>query len=71
LVIPNYNVLVACKDDVYTLVNSSGKELFTAVADGIYMKISGGEKHYYIAVNDQEIDAEEWIETNVIKKGDS
>lgn len=61
LVIPNYNVLVACKDKKYTLVNSSGRELFATVADDIYMTISGGERHYYITVNDQKMDAEEWL----------
>ncbi len=61
LVIPNYNVLVACKDKKYTLVNTSGSELFSTIADDIYMTISGGERHYYISVNDQIIDAEEWL----------
>ncbi len=64
LVIPNYNVLVACKDDKYTLVNSSGRELFAIVADDIYMTISGGENHYYIVANDQRIDAEDWLDEN-------
>lgn len=62
LVIPDYNVLVACKDNKYTLINSSGLELFAAIADDIYMTISGGETHYYITVNDQRIDAEEWMD---------
>lgn len=66
LVIPNYNVLVACKDRKYTLVNSSGSELFATVADDIYMTISGGEKHYYITVNDKKMDAEEWLNRNGI-----
>ena len=61
LVIPNYNVLVACKDKKYALINSSGSELFSTVADDIYMTISGGERHYYIMVNDQSMDAEEWL----------
>lgn len=64
LVIPNYNVLVACKDKKYTLVNSSGKELFSIIADAIYMTISGGETHYYIIANDQKIDAEDWLDAN-------
>lgn len=64
LVIPNYNVLVACKDKKYTLINSAGKELFATIADDIYMTISGGEKHYYIAVNDQLVDAEQWLDKN-------
>lgn len=66
LVIPNYNVLVACKDKKYTLVNSLGSELFPTVADDIYMTISGGERHYYISVNDQKWDAEEWLNRNGI-----
>lgn len=66
LVIPNYNVLVACKDKKYTLINTSGSELFATIADDIYMTISGGEKHYYIAVNDQIINAEEWLNRNGI-----
>lgn len=66
LVIPNYNVLVACKDKKYTLVNASGSELFATVADDIYLSIMGGEKHYYIIINDQRIDAEEWMDVNGI-----
>lgn len=66
LVIPNYNVLVACKDKKYTLINTTGSELFAAVADDIYMTISGGEKHYYIINNDKKIDAEEWMDANGI-----
>ena len=62
LVIPDYEVLVACKDKKYTLLNSSGKELFAGpVADDIYMTISGGQKHYYITVNDSTMDAEQYL----------
>lgn len=61
LVIPTYDVIVGCKDKKYTLINSSGKEIFDPVADDIYMVISGGEKHYYIVANDQKIDAEEFL----------
>lgn len=64
LVIPNYNVLVALKEEKYTLINSSGDEIIATVADDIYMTIAGGEKHYYITVNDQRIDAEEWMNVN-------
>lgn len=71
LVIPNYNVLVACKDKKYTLVNASGSELFATIADDIYMTISGGEKHYFITVNDQKIDAEQWMDLNGITASSS
>ena len=62
LVIPNYNVLVACKDNKYTLINSAGEKLFEPRADDIYMTISGGATHYYIAVNDRTWDAEEFLD---------
>lgn len=62
LVIPDYNVLVACKDKKYTLLSSLGKELFAApVADDIYMTINGGQKHYYIAANNATMDAETYL----------
>lgn len=62
LVIPDYNVLVACEDSKYTLLNSSGEELFAApVADDIYMTISGGKKYYYIAANNSKMDATEYL----------
>lgn len=67
LMIPDYEVIVACKDRKYTLLNANGSELFATIADDIYMTISGGEKHYYIMVNDQRIDAEEWLDSNGIR----
>lgn len=67
LVIPSYNVLVACRDKKYTLVNSFGSEIIATVADDIYMTISGEEgRHYYIAINDKRVDAEEWMDLNGI-----
>lgn len=71
LVIPDYNVIVAGRDDKYTLLNSSGEMLFGLVADDIYMTISGGERHYYISVNDNIIDAEEYLESRGIRNQNS
>ena len=71
LVIPDYNCIVAGRDDKYTLLNSSGEMLFGLVADDIYMTISGGEKHYYISVNDNIIDAEEYLESRGIRNQNS
>lgn len=63
LVIPDYEVLVACKDKKYTLLNSVGEELFAApVADDIYMTISGGKRHYYITANNGIMDAEVYLD---------
>lgn len=68
LVIPDYNVLVACKDKKYTLVNSSGQELFGGIiADDIYMTISGGETHYYIIANNKQYDAKEYLDSIGVK----
>lgn len=67
LVIPDYNVLVACKDKKYTLLNSSGKELFAPVADDIYMTINGGKKYYYIIANNKQMNAIEFLDSIGIK----
>ena len=69
LVIPDYNVLVACKNKKYTLLSSLGQELFAApVADDIYMTISGGQKHYYITANNGIMDAEEYLKKIGVSK---
>ncbi len=62
LVIPDYNVIVACIDDRYTLLNSSGKQPFGAFVDDIYMTINGGEKSYKMIANDKEYDVEEYLD---------
>ena len=63
LVIPDYNVLVACQNKKYTLLSSTGEELFAGpVADDIYMTISGEERHYYIVANNGKMDAKEYLD---------
>lgn len=52
LLIPDYNVMVACKDKKYTLINSSGKMLCMLVLDDVYMTISSGVKYYKMNYND-------------------
>lgn len=72
LVIPDYNVIVACKDKKYTLLNQAGKELFAPIADDIYMNISGGEKLYWIAVNNNRMDATKYLDqTGVSSNGNT
>lgn len=64
LVIPEYNVLVACKNKKYTLLNSYGKQLFAGpVADDIYMTIEGNEKKYTISANNNSYDAIEFLKS--------
>lgn len=67
LEIPDYKVLVACKNQKYTLINTSGKQLFDIIADDIYMTISGGNKHYYIIANNNRFDAETLLDKSGVK----
>lgn len=67
LVIPNYDVIVACIGDRYTLLNSFGKQPFAAFVDDIYMVISGGEKHYYMTASDTKRDVEEYLDSIGVK----
>lgn len=51
LMIPEYNVMIACRNKKYTLVNSIGKELCNPILDDVYMTISSGNKYYYMNYN--------------------
>ena len=62
LVIPSYNVIVACLDGRYTLLNASGEQSFKAFVDDIYMTISGGQKHYSMIANDRTYDVEDYLD---------
>ena len=62
LVIPNYNVIVACLNNRYTLLNTSGEQPIRAFVDDIYMEISGGEKHYLMTANNNTYDVEEYLD---------
>ena len=68
LVIPDYNVIVACIDDRYTLLNSSGEQPIRAFVDDIYMVISGGKKSYKMMANDREYDVEEYLDRLGVQK---
>lgn len=68
LVIPEYNVLVACQNRKYTLLNNVGEQLIKgAVADDIYMTIDQGKKYYYITANNQTISATEYLDQFDVK----
>ena len=51
LMIPEYNVMVACKNKKYTLINSVGEELCYPILDDVYMTINSGKKYYYMNYN--------------------
>ena len=71
LVIPDYDVIVACKNKKYTLINSSGKTIFAALVDDIYMTISSGQKHYYMNFNDRTEDVETVLDVYNVKKSNN
>ena len=62
LVIPDYNVIVACLNERYTLINASGEQPFKAFVDDIYMTVNGGEKSYKMTANDRTYDVEEYLD---------
>lgn len=67
LVIPNYDVVVVCKDKKYGLINSQGQTISAVVCDDIYMSISGGQTHYYMNYNDTKYDIEERLDNSGVK----
>ncbi len=67
LLIPDYNMLVACKNKKYTLINSAGTMQVNPVLDDVYMVISSGKKYYYMNVNNQTIDVEEYLDSVGVK----
>lgn len=71
LLVPDYDVIVACKNKKYTLINTSGKTIFAALVDDIYMTISSGQKHYYMNINDQTEDVEKVLDIYNVKKNNS
>ena len=62
LVIPSYNVIVACLNNRYTLLNASGEQTFKAFVDDIYMTNNGGEIHYTMIANDRTYDVEDYLD---------
>lgn len=67
LMIPDYNVIVACKNKKYTLINSVGTELCYAVLDDVYMTINSGKKYYYMNYNDMTANVEEFLDQQGVK----
>ena len=68
LLIPNYNILVACKNKKYSLINSSGEVVVQPIIDDVYMTISSGKKYYYMNVYNQTINIEEWLDSVGVKQ---
>ena len=63
LVIENYEVVVACKDKKYILVNSLGELLWKGAAfEDVYMTVSSAGKKYVLVKNGKEYDAEDQLD---------
>ena len=63
LLIPNYNLLVACQNKKYALINSTGEVVIRPVLDDVYMTISSGKKYYYMNANDNKYNIEEFFDS--------
>ena len=62
LLIPDYNVLVVCKNKKYGLVNSNGQIVAQPVLDDAYMTVNSGKKYYYMTYNDNKMDITEYLD---------
>ena len=52
LVVPDYDVIVVCKNKKYGLMNKTGDKILDVVADDIFMTYENGEYKYWINAND-------------------
>lgn len=67
LLIPDYNLLVGCKNKKYALINSSGAELIKPVLDDVYMTINSGKKYYYMNAGDKSYNIQEFLDSQGVK----
>ncbi|MBR3002048.1 MAG: WG repeat-containing protein [Clostridia bacterium] len=64
LIIPDYNVIIGCKDKKYYLINQYGEELFNGIeVEAVYMTIDLDEVNYYVIRNSKKYDAIELLES--------
>ena len=71
LVVPEYNVIVACKDEKYALINQSGQALFAPVVDDIYMTYEGGKYNYIMNYNDETMNVEDYLKQTGVTRGNA
>lgn len=71
LVVPEYNVLVACKDKKYTLLNTAGVRQVALILDDVYMEISSGQKSYYMNANNKQYNVEDYLDSIGVKNSTS
>ncbi len=67
LILPEYNYIIAQKDRKYSLLKENGKELGMPFSfDSMYIKISSGERFYYMQFNKKEYDIIKTLESKGI-----
>lgn len=63
IVVPDYNVIVVGKDEKYTLITATGKEIWDFFPfDSVYMSIGGGETSYKMTYNSETLDVCEYLD---------
>lgn len=67
LIIPNYEAIVVCKDKLYGIVDSTGKELIPCALTSVYTTITSGIEDYYMIYNENVMDVIEYLDTYVKK----
>ena len=65
LIIPSYEAIVICKDKLYGLVDSTGKELIPCALTSVYTTITSGIEDYYMIYNGETKDVIEYLDTYV------
>ena len=69
LIVPEYNVMIARKNEKYTLINTEGKEICNPILDDVYMTISSGKKNYYMDFEGNKgVSVTDFLDSQGIKK---
>lgn len=72
LAISDYDYIVVQKDDKYSLMGIDGKNILPFVFDNMYIKVSSGEKNYYMTNNNKEYNIIKTLENmNLVKRNSS
>ena len=62
VVIPEYEAIVVCKDKLYGLYNSSGKELISPLVTDMYVINNSGENQYYLTYQGNTMNVIEYLQ---------
>lgn len=62
LVIPEYQVIVVKgENDLYTLVTTSGDQLFPFILTDVYKEVSEGTSYYYMTVQGKKLNVDQYV----------